>query len=109
MEEPCKRVDRSQDGQAIYHTPLSRLRDERLSAQHEAKFLRWGDVPLEFGQAPRRSAELQTQPDPSAHQKRARATDFDDEETGAAEQQSLKRPRLGGASGEAAMSESDGE
>ena len=34
--------------------------------------------------------------------KRARATDFDDEETDAAEQQTVKRPRSGSASGEAA-------
>ena len=41
--------------------------------------------------------------------KRARATDFDDEETDATEQQKLKCPRSGSVSGEAAMSESDGE
>ena len=35
--------------------------------------------------------------------KRARATDFDDEETDAAEQQKVKCPRSGSASGEAAM------
>ena len=34
--------------------------------------------------------------------KRARATDFNDEETDAAEQQTVKRPRSGSASGEAA-------
>ena len=60
------------------------------------------------GQAPCRNAELKTQPDPSAHQKRARETDFDDEGADAAEQQVVKRPKSGSVSGEVAMSESDG-
>ena len=36
---------------------------------------------------------------PVEHRKRARATEFDDEETDAGEQQTVKRPRSGSASG----------